>query len=214
MIILKKINFKYPNGDIVFNDTNIKIFKNKITGIIGPSGSGKSTLLYLLSGLYVNSNIEIYVNNKKSNFTNLQKISSIVDQSPTFLETSIKDNVAFGLSPDKIDINLVKSSLIKVQLSKFTSHKNIIKKINENGSNFSGGEKQRIALARAIYFKKKVLLLDEITNGLNLSLENEILKLIKNLKNDTTIVFITHNKKSLTICDHIYEVKDKKLKKL
>lgn len=214
MIFFNNLNFVYKDKSIIFKDTKINIIKNKITGIIGPSGSGKSTLLYLLAGLYKSKNTEIYIKNKKSNSMSLQKITSIVDQHPSFLEATLKENIAFGIDPENIDYNHLNSTLKKVQLSKFSNHKYLSKKLNEYGSNFSGGEKQRISLARAIYFKKEVLLLDEITNGLNLSLENKILDLISKLKQNSTVVFITHNKNSLRICDHIFEIHEKKLKKL
>ena len=125
-------------------------------------------------------------------------------QTITILNDTIKSNIAFGEKVEKINEKLVFDCLEKVQLKNFCLDKpqglNTI--INEKGLNISGGEKQRIALARTLYFNPDIIVLDESTSSLDSFTEEKILQDIKKLKNKT-IIFVTHKEKNLIYCDEI-----------
>jgi len=131
-------------------------------------------------------------------------------QDAMILEGSLIENIAFGEDTKNINFKDFEMSIEGANLNHFISNlkdaENL--QLGERGLKISGGERQRISLARTLYTKPKILLLDEVTSALDQKNENEILKTICNLKN-TTKILISHNKEALKYCDKIYELKDK-----
>lgn len=211
----KNISYKYPiSKNNVLNNINLKIKKNQITGIFGESGSGKSTLLNLLCGLMEPSKGQVLVDNKpltQMNETWLKQIGYVPQNSYLISET-VSENIAFGIDKENINLDLVKETISQTKLDQFIKHHgedtNFL--LKQDGKNISGGQIQRIAIARALYRKPKLLILDESTSALDYETENEILKIIKDIK-DITVVFVTHRKHTLNICDFVYEIKDNSL---
>ena len=210
---LKNIYFKYPNSkDYFIKNLSLKISKNKIIGIFGPTGCGKSTLLDLILGLIEPSKGQIYLNNQKINLyrSQIKNFFSYVPQKSYIFNDTIKKNILFGEVSSKSDNKKLLNILKKTEISKFI--KSLPKGINticrDSGKNFSGGQSQRIAIARSLYSNYEILIMDEATSALDEATEE---KVFKNLKKDNSqaIIFVSHNKKLIKYCDHFYDFNKK-----
>ncbi len=216
-IILQNIFFKYKSNQKYFlNNINLKINKNQRIGLIGNSGSGKTTIIKILLGLIKPDKGEILIDGKKLNLDelkNYQNLFSYLSQENLFIPASIKENIAFGdinVNEEKLHHSLRLTNCLEFvdKLDQKINHK-----ITEDGKNFSFGQLQRLALARAIYFDNEILILDEPTSSLDSVSENKFLKLIDKLKDKKTIIIISHKKETLKNCDLIYEISDQNLVK-
>ena len=216
-IELKNINFNYE-GKEIFNCLDLEIKNRQTIGIIGPSGSGKSTLLNLILGLLRpnKGNISYVINNKEQNYLNYSNLFSYVPQDIFLLDDTILLNIVFGQKENKINSNKIKEILKMVELSNLIndSKDGLNSIIGDKGKNISGGQAQRISLARALYYDSEILILDEFSNQLDEETENNILKIIKNLKKFKTIIVVSHKKSVTDICDITYKIENKKLLKL
>jgi len=205
------VSFAYDLKKPIIKKLNLKIKKNSCFGIIGESGSGKSTITDLIMGLLKPTIGEIKIDNNylKDNVNLWKNNISYVSQSPFFLNDTIEKNIAFGLPQNKIDKKLVIDVSKKAQIF---DHINQLKykfktNVGEGGINFSGGQLQRIAIARALYRKSDVLILDEATNSLDNQSEIMFFKFLKTLKKKLTIIIITHKVENISICDQIFKIK-------
>jgi len=201
---IKNFSFSY-NGKKVLKNINLPIYKKKITAIIGPSGSGKSTLLRSLNrihDLYPNTKYEgeILLKNEKmenileykneDELIKLRQKVGMIFQKPTPFPMSIFDNVAYGLRlVNAKDI----SQKVKDALKKAALWEDVKNRLNEDARNLSGGEQQRLCIARAIALNPEILLMDEPTSALDPIATAAIENLLKNLKDKLTIVIVTHN---------------------
>jgi len=216
-IFFKNINFKYKkSSDLLFKKINLKINKNQMVGIIGESGSGKTTLLKIMLGLIEPNSGKILIDGKiiKNNkIDKYQSLFSYLPQENLFIPGTIRENIAFGESNIDIDDKKVINALKQTNCYGFV--KKLKNKLNhelkESGRNFSIGQLQRFALARAIYFDTDILVLDEPTSALDKYAESKFLNLIRNLKKKKTIIIISHKLSTLKNCDIIYKVSKKKL---
>ena len=195
---VKDLSFEYKNSkNRILNKINFKVLGGEKIAVTGLSGSGKSTLINILLGLINFNKGRVIINNKilkKDDMLSWQKLIGFVSQSIFLTDRSIKENIAFGIPKNKID-NLKIKKLIKIcNLDKVV--KDLPKKentlIGERGAKFSGGQQQRLGIARALYTDPSVVILDEATNALDLKTENEILKSILNFKKNITIIMISH----------------------
>ncbi len=212
-IKINKLYYKYPLSDnFTLKNVNLLIKKNTIIGVTGDSGSGKSTFVNLLLGLLKPTKGKIEVNGLKihQNKNNLKWINNIkfVPQNVYIIDSSIKTNVAFGIKEENIDEKKLSTALRLANLRDLidASKKGVNLVIGERGSKLSGGQIQRIGIARALYHDSDLILMDEPTSSLDIGTENFILKTIKNLKKYKTIVLVSHKKSSLKICDKIYKI--------
>lgn len=215
----KNVFFKYDNRqDYVIEDATFNIEKGKIYGFIGRTGSGKTTLTDLIMGLLDVKSGEIKLNNKfdlsEVKFDWHKKIG-FVPQNIFLEDDTIKNNIAYGEFDEEINKNNLSKSIKSAQLEDFISNlgNGLSTQVGENGSKLSGGQIQRIGIARALYFNPEILILDEITSSLDSNTEEQILNVIKNLKNEITIILITHKTSAMVICDEIFEVNNKKILK-
>ncbi len=216
-LFLKDINFKYPESkEYLFQNLNLKINKNSIVGIQGESGSGKSTLIDLILGFLEPSSGKIYVDqlNVGKNIEIWQKNLSFVPQKPFILDDTIKNNIIFG---DKnINQDLLENSVKNSGCQNFVN--NLDEKLNfrvgERGNKLSGGQIQRIAIARALYNNTQILIFDEFTSALDNETEVEILEQINRLKMNKTIIISSHKISTLKICDEVFSIKNKKIIKV
>ena len=211
-IKFKNVSFHY-NKDKKENgvrNLNFEIKKNKITAIYGKSGSGKSTIINLMLGFFEANNGDILVDNIK-----LKKIRNefrnnigYVPQETFLLDQSLRENIAFGEDKKKISHKNLKKCLIQAEI--YNHIQKLPKKLStitgENGVKISGGEKQRIGIARALYKSPEILIFDEPTSSLDKTTEDKILKTIKKLKKSKTIIIISHSKKIKQIADKIIEI--------
>lgn len=210
-ITISNLEFMYDDK-LILKGINHKFEKNKSYAIVGPSGSGKTTLINLLLCRENNYTGNIYYNNieaKKISLDSLFEISSFVEQNVFIFDDSIINNVTMYSIVDEELLNnvLMKSGLIDLIKEKGKDYK-----CGENGCNLSGGEKQRISIARALINRSQLLLLDEATSAL----DNETASLITNHLlsiDNTTKIFITHrlDEDILTKFDEIIVMKNGKI---
>ena len=209
-IIFKNVNFSYPStSKKILNDINIEIKKGDKIGIIGKTGSGKSTFLNLFTGLLEPQNGMIKVNNfeMKKDLSSWHKIIGYVPQSVSIVDESILFNIALEDNLEYVDLKRIEDVLKIVDLYDYiySLPKNIMELAGENGKNFSGGQCQRLGIARALYKNSKVIVLDEATSALDEKTETKILEKLFN-HSDYTIVTISHRQNSIKNCSKIYEL--------
>ena len=200
---LNNLSFKYGDQNLI-NNFNYNFKTNNFYLIKGPSGRGKSTLLNLLIGILPFRSGDIILNNKKFfNYNNQEwfKFISYVPQKITLLNNTIKENITFSFDSDMNDKKYI-DVLKKVNLyEEFLHRENEI--ISEFSSNISGGQAQRIGLARALYRDSKIIFLDEPTSNLDEKNEINFLKLVNNLKKDRIIIMISHKNHKMIVFDDI-----------
>ena len=217
LISIKIDKFSYVNkNDFFLKKILINIPKNTKIGIIGDSGSGKSTLVDIICGFRDLKKNYILVDGKpiKLNLTGWHKIIGYIPQNVVILNQSLRENILFGadrrIYSDKEIINI----LFQTELDKFLKKlpNGLSQIINEDGHNISGGEKQRIGIARALLNNPDIIILDEATSSLDSITEDKILKMIKNL--NKTVIIISHRVNTLNFCDKIYNIKNNTLEKI
>lgn len=213
----KNVYFKYENQDNhIIENATFNLEKGKIYGFIGKTGSGKTTLTDLIMGLIDPNKGEIKLNNKIE-LSNIKfdwhKKIGFVPQNIYLEDDTIKNNIAYGEYEEEINDSNLSKSIKSAQLENFINNveNGLSTKVGENGAKLSGGQIQRIGIARALYFNPEILILDEITSSLDSLTEQQILDVIKNLKDKMTIILITHKKSTMVICDEIFEINNKKV---
>lgn len=216
IIKFKNVFFKYSlNDEYILKDINITFNKGERIGIIGESGSGKSTLINLLLGLLkpTSGKIEIESNKKILETQSLENIFGYVPQNISVLNKSILNNIALGEDKKLIDYQFLKKVLKACKIDSLVE--NLEKKedtvIDNKGVNFSGGQVQRIGIARAIYRKPKILVMDEATNALDYKNEKEIIDEVINLEKNMIIFIVAHRIECLYKCDRIIKVTKKEI---
>ena len=207
---LRDLSFKYNDGNqYIFNQFNFSIDKGKSVAFLGKSGSGKTTLLNLICGLLKQSAGEILVDGKSinNNISEWQKNIGLISQDNYLLDDTLRNNIIFLSNPNTIDKKKLSDAIYYSGVSEFLSEiKNgLDTKIGEKGSILSGGQIQRVALARLLYRDPNILILDEFTNALDPVNEDFILDKLKELqiKRKKTFIIISHKIKPLKICDEI-----------
>lgn len=206
-IAFENIDFKYQTGtNYVFENFSFQLTKNTSLGIVGESGKGKSTLINLLLGL-LNPQAGAITTDGQSISQNLNQWQSMigyVPQSIYLLETTLRENIAFGLDEEKIDNTRVKEVIRDAQLDNFIQNpEELYRPVGERGLDLSGGQVQRIGIARALYHNPEILIFDEATSALDGSTEEEVLKTIKQLSKTKTIIMISHKRENLDFCNNI-----------
>jgi len=212
-IEFKNILFKYGNREI-FKDFNLKIQANKKVALVGPSGSGKTTLVKLLYRFYDVNSGEILIDGKDiRDFKqeSLRSEMSIVPQECILFDDTIYNNIAFSnpsASREQI-LNAMKFAQLDTIIEKFPNKEETI--VGERGVKLSGGEKQRVSIARAILADKEVLVLDEATSSLDSETEFEIQEALKKLMKDRTTIIIAHRLSTIMHADKIVVIKNGKI---
>lgn len=208
-IELNSIAFNYIGRNTILNDITLNVNKAECIGITGEIGTGKSTLLYLLQKFYNPSKGQIIINGNIDlntiNTTQWRNNIGVVPQDTHIFNGSVIQNIAFNVNEEIIQFVIDFSN--KYGFSKFIEQlpQAYYTILGEEGINLSGGQKQVIALMRALYKKPKVLLLDEITSAMDRKTEKFVLGLLNKLKPEMTIIFISHRINSLPkIADRIY----------
>ena len=211
-IKLNKINFNYEDKEDILKDLNLEVKKGEVIGISGESGSGKSTLADILMGIQKPTGGQILVDGKDilKNPINI----GYVPQKVFFIDGNIKQNIGFGISESLINLTKVKKCIEISQLTKFINSldKGINTEIGENGLMISGGQQQRIGIARAFYRDPEVLVLDESTSALDDKTQDEFLNFLKTLKGKITMIIISHQLEKVNFCDKKYKVEKGNLK--
>ena len=212
-IIFKSVWYKYPNSeDWVIKNINFTIRENEFIGISGRSGSGKTTLIDLITCLIKPTKGNILISNHNLNNLDLKNWRSnlgIVFQDSYLINDTIAANIALG--EKNINLRKVKECLIKANAFEFV--KNLDKGFDEiildRGARFSGGQKQRLALARALYKDPKILIMDEPTSALDKNSENIFIESLKKMSGSIIIIIISHKEKILNLCDKVLIINNK-----
>ena len=214
-IKFKNIEFSYDNiSDEITKKTtlkniNLEMQGGKMTALVGYSGSGKSTILNLIPRIYDAENGDITIDNQsiyKTKLVSLRENISFVSQDTNLFDDTIKNNIAYAdmdATDDEI-YNAAKLSFASEFIEKLKDKYDT--KIGENGIRLSGGEKQRLSIARAILKKSKIILLDEATSSLDAETEDKIQKAINYLTKNRTTIVIAHRLSTILNSDKIYVI--------
>jgi len=213
-IEFKNVSFKYDTdgketAKPALNSVNLKILGGKMTSIVGHSGAGKSTILNLIPRFYDINSGDIVIDSQsvyKSTISSLRKNISLVSQDTTLFDDTIRNNIAYA--------NLEASQKEIEEAAKYSFASEFIEKlpnkyetiIGENGTRLSGGEKQRLSIARAMLKKSQIILLDEATSSLDAETENKIQDAINFLTKDRTTIVIAHRLSTILNSDKIYVI--------
>ncbi len=208
-INFKNINFSYDKNKIILKNININIEGGKINALVGLSGAGKSTLLNLIPRIYDKSSGDITIDSQSIydvNLSSLRNQISIVDQNTTLFDDTIFNNIIYA-KPEASQEEVFEASRLSMS-------EDFIKKLNngydaivgENGTRLSGGEKQRISIARAFLRKSKIILLDEPTSSLDSETENKIQLALNKLTENKTTIVIAHRLSTILSANKIFVI--------
>ena len=215
-INISNLSFKYPNNNQnTLQDVNLKIRYGESIGIIGKTGEGKSTIVDLLCGLLKPQQGSVLVDNEdiQKNLKSWQQKIGYVPQNIYLLDDSIKENVVFGRKEDQDFDKKLNDSINLAQLDKLISKlpEGIDTFVGDRGTRLSGGQVQRIGIARAIFNNSQVLIFDEATSALDAETEKNFINDIYKLKTKKTLIIISHRISILEHCDRIYNLSNKSI---
>ena len=215
-IVFDKVNFSYKSNleNKVLKNISLKFLGGKMTALVGHSGSGKSTILNMIPRIYLPNNGNIEIDEQdigEINLASLRKEISIVDQNTTLFDDTVMNNIKYAkpeATDDEVfaaaDLAMCKEFIDNLDEGYHTM-------IGENGVKLSGGEKQRLSIARAFLKKSKIILLDEATASLDSETEDKIQKALNELTNNKTTIVIAHRLSTILNSDNIYVVDNGKI---
>ncbi len=208
---LENVSFSYEKDKRkIINDLSYTLENNYFYGIRGRTGVGKSTFLDIVSGLLMPDEGEIKINNKKINFleNNWFNKISYVTQNINLLDDTLENNIALAVNPSEIDkdkiLKVIDSAELKNFDKSYSYDSNLI--LGERGIKISGGEKQRIGIARCLYFDRDIYIFDEATNALDSLTEIKILEKIKFFLKNKIVIVVSHKESTLKFCDKIIDI--------
>ncbi len=211
IIELRNVYFKFQDSDkYLLEKINLNIKKNSIIGLAGESGSGKTTLSNILMGLMKPTKGEIVIDGKDINVEKLtiQNDIGFVSQNFFALDDTVINNITLG--DKKINFSnlrfALKNSLIEKAIIK--KQINLKSNIGELGYKISGGQLQRINIARALYRRPELLILDEPSSALDIENQKLLIDILKGLKNKMTIILISHQENIISMCDDIFKIEN------
>ena len=212
-IILRNINYENSDG-IIFNNAQFSFKKNQVIGLFGPSGSGKTTLIDILLGYVKLDKIDFIItkDNHEVSINDINNISSFTSNNSLFVNSTIFENITFS-KIDKFKLEKVNSIMEIVEFRNYVDNlpNKLLDIIDEDAKNYSEGQKQRIAVARSLFFNKKIIIFDEALSLLDEISQKNIIKNIKKNLTDQTLIIISHNLELQKYCDVNYEIKNKKI---
>lgn len=208
---IKNISFRFPGRKPILENISVKLNKGEIIALTGECGCGKSTTLQILQKFYSSENGQIDINGQ--NFNDLstplwRSMTANVPQEVKIFNGSLLYNIA--LNEELTLIDDVHQFCVKYGFDKYFLElpQAYLTIVGEDGINLSGGQKQILALARALFTKPQVLLLDEVTSAMDSHTEKFILNLLQNLKNEMAIILVTHKVQTAKIADRIYTIEN------
>jgi len=208
-IIFENVGFNYNNNEQVLKSINLNFEGKKMTALVGHSGAGKSTIMNLIPRFYNINSGDIKIDNQsiyKKTVKSLREGISLVSQDTTLFDDTIKNNIAYAkldATDDEIE-EVAQKSFASEFIEKLPDKYNTI--IGENGTRLSGGEKQRLSIARAMLKKSPIILLDEATSSLDADTESKIQEAINLLTKGRTTIVIAHRLSTILNSDNIYVI--------
>ena len=217
VLSLKDVYFKYPHTErYALSGITLDIKKNTSLGIVGESGAGKSTFIDVLLGLLSIEKGQIWCDHvditKHENLA-LATLVGYVPQQTFLIDGTLKENIAFGVEKNNFNLSALQKAIKIAQLETFISAlpEGIETHIGENGVKISGGQRQRVGIARALYHDPEILILDEATNALDASTENEFNESLLRLMKEKTIIIIAHRLSSIKNCQSVIQLEAGKI---
>ncbi len=215
-IVLDHITYAYPNTEKnIFTDAHMEVKKGQSVGIMGPSGAGKSTIVDILLGLLHVQEGSITCDgvNIFDNYGDWLSKIGYIPQSIYLIDESIRDNIAFGIDADRIDDKRIWEVLEEAQLKEFVKElpEGLDTTIGDRGVRISGGQRQRLGIARALYHNPEILVFDEATSALDSDTEKAVMDAINSFHGRKTMVIIAHRLNTIAKCDVIYKVDGEKI---
>ena len=207
---IDNIVWRYPDGiENVLDHVNLSINKGDSIALVGPSGAGKSTLADIILGLLYPQEGGVLVDGK--NITNNGERTSIISFVPQLvylIDDTVRRNVAFGIKDAEISDDLVLKALEQAHMKEYilSLPKGLDTVVGERGVRFSGGQMQRLAIARALYTNPEILVLDEATSALDSETESAVMESIEALQGHKTLIIIAHRLTTIKKCNKIYEI--------
>ena len=225
-IKLNNINFSFnknnPDKNKIIKNVSLSLKPGDRLGIIGQTGSGKTTLADILMGLLIPDsgnlevdNIDISNTYKKKKLQKWRNSIAHVPQDIFISDATFSENIAFGIPLKMINIEKVYESAEKAQILDIIQKNSlgINSNVGESGAKLSGGQIQRLGIARALYKDTQVIILDEATSALDNATEDNIMKVIESLDKDKIIIIIAHRLRTVKICSRVIEIKEGKIKR-
>lgn len=214
---INQIHFAYPDkNQKIINNLTFYINKREIIGITGGSGSGKTTLVDIILGLLYPSkgSIKNFGVDIRTFLKSWRKKIGYVPQNLSLIDSSIKDNICLGHLENEIDFKLLEKCINISELNYFvdTLPDGLETNVGHLGKKISGGQLQRIGIARALYQNPDILIFDEATNALDINVEDKLIQNLKKFSKDLTIILISHRLSVLKNCDKILLIEDGKIK--
>ena len=213
---INNINFEYSNrNQTIFKNLSFEINKGDFIGIMGPSGAGKTSLINIIIGLLIPQSYNYFINDNEIDLEkiNLINLFGYVPQKVFLLDDTIENNILFGKQSFSKDDKKLNYALNNSQLDQFIKQlpNKLDTVVGENGIQLSGGQIQRIGIARALYNSSQILILDESTNSLDKKNEESIINFLKELNMKITIILVSHKFDNLKHCNKIFKIENKKL---
>lgn len=215
-IVLKDITYSYPNTDKkILDHANMVVPVGKSVGVVGPSGAGKSTVIDIFLGLLRAQEGSILCGDRNvlDNYPSWLSNIGYIPQSIYLSDDSIRDNIAFGVEKDKIDDDRIWEVLEEAQMKKFVEAlpEGLDTSTGDRGVRISGGERQRLGIARALYHNPDILVFDEATSALDNATEKAVMEAVNSFHGRKTLVIIAHRLNTIEQCDIIYKVENGKI---
>lgn len=211
-IRFKDVVFSYDNENTILNKTSFSIPKHKKTAIVGLNGSGKTTIFKLISRFYKPSYGEISFGEDDISSIKLKEWRAAigyVSQNSHLISGTIKENIAYGINRDYSEDEVIRAAKLANAYDFIMELEDGLNThVSQINSKISGGEAQRIAIARVIMKDPDYLLLDEATNSLDIVSRHDVVKAVNNLMDGRTTVMISHDMELVKDADHIIVIKD------
>lgn len=214
-ITIEDITWKYEGGSgDILEDLSLEIKKGQSVALIGHSGAGKTTLGDVVLGLLEPQKGRVCIDGTdiRTMGNGLGRLIGFVPQSIYLTDDTIRNNIAFGIDEKKIDDDKVYVALEKAQLREYVEGlpEGLDTMVGERGIRISGGQRQRMAIARALYLDPQILVLDEATSALDAETETAVMEAIDALQGEKTLIIIAHRLSTIRNCDVAYEIVDGK----